>query len=230
MERWLFWEGRGIIGQIFVAGSTCLLCYKCKFTVSHLIRFCKKTWITFLNQNVTMTKWAGLTAWAITITDNKFSLVQQYKWTTIKIQLLGFIISVLYGSYSILIIIIMIIIISLWWWCQTFSLCWYIVQCSTNFIVIFLDFHSTKQGLPLVDSYRLRYIIKQCTPLGLHYSTWSKHGGKWFDRRWEKHCQSFFHEWTQHQDSRENKTNCFPRDLTLHVYYSQQQTSQKTLL
>ena len=23
----------------------------------------------------------------------------------------------------------------------------------------------------------------------IHYSTWSKHGGKWRDRRWEKHCQ-----------------------------------------
>ena len=38
---------------------------------------------------------------------------------------------------------------------------------------------------------RLWY-IKQCTPLGLHYSTWSKHGGKWRDRRWEKHCQLSF--------------------------------------
>ena len=30
--------------------------------------------------------------------------------------------------------------------------------------------------------------MKQCTPLGLHYSTWSKRGGKWGDRRREKHC------------------------------------------
>ena len=33
------------------------------------------------------------------------------------------------------------------------------------------------------------WYIKQCTPLGLHYSTWSKHGGKWRDKRGEKHCQ-----------------------------------------
>ena len=36
-------------------------------------------------------------------------------------------------------------------------------------------------------------MIKQCAPLGLHYSTWSKHGGKWRDRRREKHCQFFFY-------------------------------------
>ena len=53
------------------------------------------------------------------------------------------------GSNSMLIIIMIIIIMMM----STFSLCWYIVQCSTNFTVIFLDFHSTKQGLPLVDSW-----------------------------------------------------------------------------
>ena len=35
-------------------------------------------------------------------------------------------------------------------------------------------------------------IPKQCTTLGIHYSTWSKHGGKWRDRRREKHCQFSF--------------------------------------
>ena len=79
----------------------------------------------------------------------QFSLLQQYKRTTIKIQLLGFIIRALHGSNSMLIIIMIIIIMMM----STFSLCWYIVQCSTNFTVIFLDFHSTKQGLPLVDSW-----------------------------------------------------------------------------
>ena len=33
------------------------------------------------------------------------------------------------------------------------------------------------------------WYIRQCSPLGLHYSTWSKHGGKWRDRRREKYCQ-----------------------------------------
>ena len=36
------------------------------------------------------------------------------------------------------------------------------------------------------------WYIKQCTPLGIHYSTWSEHGGKWRDRRREKHCQFSF--------------------------------------
>ena len=31
--------------------------------------------------------------------------------------------------------------------------------------------------------------VPRSTPLGLHYSTWSKHGGKWRDTRREKHCQ-----------------------------------------
>ena len=29
----------------------------------------------------------------------------------------------------------------------------------------------------------------QCTPLGLHYITWSRRAGKWRDKRREKHCQ-----------------------------------------
>ena len=33
------------------------------------------------------------------------------------------------------------------------------------------------------------WYIKQCIPLGIHRSTWSKHGGKWRDRRREKHRQ-----------------------------------------
>ena len=36
------------------------------------------------------------------------------------------------------------------------------------------------------------WYIKQYTPLGIHYSTWSKHGGKWCDRSLEKHCQFSF--------------------------------------
>ena len=28
--------------------------------------------------------------------------------------------------------------------------------------------------------------LSNCTPLRVHYSTWSKLGGKWYDRRWEK--------------------------------------------
>ena len=36
------------------------------------------------------------------------------------------------------------------------------------------------------------WYIKQCTPIRIHYSTWSKHGGKWCDRRQEKHCQFSF--------------------------------------
>ena len=43
---------------------------------------------------------------------------------------------------------------------------------------------------------------KQCTPLGIHYSTWSKHGGKERDRRREKDWQFSFSwmnttTWTQ---------------------------------
>ena len=43
------------------------------------------------------------------------------------------------------------------------------------------------------------WYIKQCTPLTgyITYSKWSKHGGKWHDRRREKHCQFSFREWTQ---------------------------------
>ena len=36
------------------------------------------------------------------------------------------------------------------------------------------------------------WYIKQCTPLGIYYSKWSEHGGKWRDRRREKHCQFSF--------------------------------------
>ena len=46
---------------------------------------------------------------------------------------------------------------------------------------------------PWLKSNVLRlWYIKQCTLLGIHYSTWSKHGGKWRDRRREKHCQFSF--------------------------------------
>ena len=31
-----------------------------------------------------------------------------------------------------------------------------------------------------------------CTPLWIHHSMWSKHGGKWRDKRREKHCQFSF--------------------------------------
>ena len=69
------------------------------------------------------------------------------------------------------------------------------VTTSIRTIVIFLDFHSTTIGWffvtwPWLKSNVSRsWYIKQCTPLGLHYSTWSKHGGKWRDKRREKHCQ-----------------------------------------
>ena len=36
------------------------------------------------------------------------------------------------------------------------------------------------------------WYIKQCTLLGIHYSTWSKHGGKWRDRRRNKTPPVFF--------------------------------------
>ena len=36
------------------------------------------------------------------------------------------------------------------------------------------------------------WCIKQCIPLGIHCSMWSKHGGKWHDRRREIHCQFSF--------------------------------------
>ena len=46
----------------------------------------------------------------------------------------------------------------------------------------------------------------------------SKNGGKWRDRRREKHCQFslsssdvLMFRLRKHQDSRENKTNCFPK-------------------
>ena len=32
----------------------------------------------------------------------------------------------------------------------------------------------------------------KCTPIVIHYLTWSRHGGKCRDRRWEKHCQFSF--------------------------------------
>ena len=36
------------------------------------------------------------------------------------------------------------------------------------------------------------WCIKQCIPLGIHCSMWSKHGGKWHDRRQQIHCQFSF--------------------------------------
>ena len=84
--------------------------------------------------------------------------------------------------------------------CIVIILSWYLVQISIS--VIFLVFHSTITGTaigwflvtcPWIKSMFSRsWYIKQCTPLGIHYSTWSKHGGKWRDRRWEKHCQFSF--------------------------------------
>ena len=65
-------------------------------------------------------------------------------------------------------------------------------------VVIFLDFHSTKYGLLLVDSWSRGLDLKQVYPdrdafvprSGIHYSTLSKNGGKWRDRRRTKHCPS----------------------------------------
>ena len=59
-------------------------------------------------------------------------------------------------------------------------------------VVIFLDFHSTKQGVRdchwlILDHMALTKI--KCIPIVIHYSTRSKHGGKRRDRRREKHCQ-----------------------------------------
>ena len=87
----------------------------------------------------------------------------------------------------------------------------------TSNIVIFLDFHSTKQGLPMVDFGHMvltkikcipiviHLSKKYCTPLGIHYSMWSKHGGTGsvfptFCTHIEggKNTASFlFREWTQ---------------------------------
>ena len=69
--------------------------------------------------------------------------------------------------------------------------------CMINSTVIFLDFHQTGTAIgwllvtwPWLKSNVSRsWYIKQCTPLGLRYSTWSKHGRKWRDRRREKYCQ-----------------------------------------
>ena len=85
-------------------------------------------------------------------------------------------------------------------YCIVIILSWYLVQISIS--VIFLVFHSTITGTAigwflvtcpwLKSMFSRSWYIKQCTPLGIHYSTWSKHGGKWHDRRWEKHCQFSF--------------------------------------
>ena len=69
--------------------------------------------------------------------------------------------------------------------------------------VIFLDFHSTKHELPhwlilgLMAFTKIKCIpivihLGSCTPLGIHYSTWSKHVGKWRDRRRENTLPVFF--------------------------------------
>ena len=52
------------------------------------------------------------------------------------------------------------------------------------------------------------WYIKQCTLFGLHNSMWSKHGGKWHDRRQEKHPQilPFFFSVNEH-----NNTNTKPQ-------------------
>ena len=107
---------------------------------------------------------------------------------------------------------------------------------SVPYIVIFLDFHSTKQGLPMVDFGHMvltkikcipiviHLSKKYCTPLGIHYSMWSKHGGAGWNwqcfshllytyRRWEKHCQFPF-SWmntTTQTWSLKLKTNDFQR-------------------
>ena len=47
------------------------------------------------------------------------------------------------------------------------------------------------------------------TPLWIHHSMWSKHGGKWHDKRREKHCQIlpvFFFSVNEH-----NNTNTKPQ-------------------
>ena len=41
------------------------------------------------------------------------------------------------------------------------------------------------------------WYIKQCTPLRIHYSTWSEHSGKWRDKRRENTASFLFREWTQ---------------------------------
>ena len=69
--------------------------------------------------------------------------------------------------------------------------------------VIFLDFHSIKHGLPhwltldLMALTKIKCIpivihLSSCTPLWIHYSTWSKHVGKWRDRRRENTLPVFF--------------------------------------
>ena len=36
------------------------------------------------------------------------------------------------------------------------------------------------------------WAVPRFTPLGIYYSTWSKHDGNWRDRRREKHCHFSF--------------------------------------
>ena len=60
--------------------------------------------------------------------------------------------------------------------------------CTIN-IVIFLDFHSTKHGLQWLILGHVALTKIKYIPIELHYSTLSKHGGKWRVRKREKHRQ-----------------------------------------
>ena len=63
---------------------------------------------------------------------------------------------------------------------------------------LYIGYHSTAIGWFLVTWLWLKsnvsrsWCVKQCTPLGIHYSMWSKRGGKWRNKRREKHCQFSF--------------------------------------
>ena len=61
-----------------------------------------------------------------------------------------------------------------------------IVHMVTLDVVIFLDFHSTKQGQPLADSWSRGLDLNQM------YLDLDMHGEKWRDRRREKLCQFSF--------------------------------------
>ena len=88
--------------------------------------------------------------------------------------------------------------------------------CDIEDLLIFLDFHLTKRDFhwlilvvtwPWLNSNVSRpWYIKQCSPLGIHYSTWSKHGGKWGDRRREKPTLPVFVFVNEH-----NNTNTKPQ-------------------
>ena len=97
VERWPLRGGRGVIGQnffreynIFIVLISCLL-HSIMVLQSYIIhcsdKIHKKSNNLFESKCLDVTKRARFAAFAISIVDNLCCLLQQFKWSTIKIQL-----------------------------------------------------------------------------------------------------------------------------------------------